>query len=246
MFGKEIVLKASPIALAVALALGSGAVLAGEKGYVGNKTGTVVNSAGECWRSAGVPFVPSEACGDVMAVAMVDTDGDGVQDSDDKCPGTPAGATVDAVGCEIDSDGDGVPDSRDRCPNTPANTKVDVYGCTIIDDITINLVEGEFDFDSAVLKPGMETALDSVASEINASAGDEALNIVGYTDSTGPEDYNMGLSERRAQAVADYLAGKGVSADKMTVSGMGEASPVADNGTREGRADNRRVEIKSN
>lgn len=252
MFGKEItknvVLKASPIALAIALAVGSGSVLAGEKGYVDNKAGTVVNSAGDCWRAAGAKYEPSEACGDVMAAPPAppaDSDGDGVPDSIDKCPGTPAGATVDADGCEIDSDGDGVPDSRDRCPNTPANTKVDAYGCTIIEDVTINLVEGEFDFDSAVLRPGMEAALDDVASKINASAGSESLSIVGHTDSSGPEAYNQGLSERRAQAVADYLASKGVSASSMSVSGMGESSPVADNSTSEGRATNRRVEIKT-
>jgi outer membrane protein OmpA-like peptidoglycan-associated protein len=103
----------------------------------------------------------------------------------------------------------------------------------------------EFDFDSATLKPEMESALDDVAARIAASKGAESLSIVGHTDSTGPEDYNQGLSERRAQAVADYLAGQGVDPARMTTSGMGESSPIADNGTREGRAQNRRVEIQS-
>lgn len=58
-----------------------------------------------------------------------DEDGDGVTNDNDKCPGTPAGARVDAVGCELDSDGDGVGDSRDQCPNTPAGTPVDEKGC---------------------------------------------------------------------------------------------------------------------
>jgi len=64
----------------------------------------------------------------------LDDDGDGVTNDLDKCPGTPAGAKVDAVGCELDSDGDGVGDSRDQCPNTPAGTKVDEKGCELDGD----------------------------------------------------------------------------------------------------------------
>jgi OOP family OmpA-OmpF porin len=71
------------------------------------------------------------------------------------------------------------------------------------------------------------------------------LEIVGHTDSTGPEAYNLGLSERRAQAAANYLEGKGVSMSRITVKGMGESAPVASNATREGRAMNRRVEINT-
>jgi OOP family OmpA-OmpF porin len=109
----------------------------------------------------------------------------------------------------------------------------------------VHTTAGNFDFDSAMLKPEMEAELDSVAGKASASKGGETLEIVGHTDSTGPEGYNQGLSERRAQAAADYLAGKGVSASMMTIKGMGESSPVADNSTREGRAQNRRVEIMS-
>jgi OOP family OmpA-OmpF porin len=64
----------------------------------------------------------------------LDSDGDGVGDADDKCPNTPAGAKVDAVGCELDTDGDGVGDSRDQCPNTPAGAKVDEKGCELDTD----------------------------------------------------------------------------------------------------------------
>ncbi|HBE92089.1 MAG TPA: hypothetical protein DDW55_06005, partial [Gammaproteobacteria bacterium] len=68
--------------------------------------------------------------------------------------------------------------------------------------------------------------------------------IKGYTDTSGPEAYNMKLSERRANAVADYLATNlGIDRSRMAVSGMGEADPVADNSTREGRIANRRVEV---
>ncbi|MEO1201861.1 MAG: thrombospondin type 3 repeat-containing protein, partial [Pseudomonadota bacterium] len=64
---------------------------------------------------------------------LVDTDGDGVDDSIDRCPNTPLGATVDATGCEIDSDGDGVVDSKDECPDTPRGTPVDERGCPAAD-----------------------------------------------------------------------------------------------------------------
>ncbi|MDJ0740457.1 MAG: OmpA family protein [Gammaproteobacteria bacterium] len=201
----------------------------------------VVTGYGECWNAVGgasgvAPCVTAEP-------KEGDADGDGVPDSKDRCPNTPKGAAVNADGCPKDSDGDGVPDFKDNCPGTPRGAKVDPQGCEIVGNVTINTTTDHFDFDSAVLKPKMMSELDSVASRVNASPGNESLEVIGHTDSTGPEAYNQGLSERRAQAAADYLAGKGISASAMTVKGMGESSPVADNGTREGRAMNRRVEI---
>jgi len=144
-----------------------------------------------------------------------------------------------------DADGDGVKDSMDKCPGTPRGAKVNSNGCEIIADLTIQTTADHFDFDSATLKPAMMSELDDAARQINASKGNEMLEIIGHTDSTGPADYNQGLSERRAQAAADYLAGKGVAASQMTVKGMGEASPAHDNSTREGRSMNRRVELRT-
>lgn len=144
-----------------------------------------------------------------------------------------------------DADGDGVKDSMDKCPGTPRGAKVNSNGCEIIADLTIRTTADHFDFDSATLKPAMMSELDDAARQINASKGNEMLEIIGHTDSTGPADYNQGLSERRAQAAADYLAGKGVAASQMTVKGMGEASPAHDNSTREGRSMNRRVELRT-
>ena len=228
----------------------------------------VMNSSGECWVTVGGMEARSVACGDMMdddgdgvmndkdkcpdtpkGVKVdadgcpLDSDGDGVPDYMDKCPGTPAGAKVDANGCPLDSDGDGVPDYMDRCPGTPAGAKVDAHGCEIVANVTINLVNDEFDFDSAALKPEMQAALDGFASKVMTSKGNESLSITGHTDSIGSEAYNQGLSERRAGAVAGYLAGKGIDAGMMRTQGAGESQPAADNGTREGRAKNRRVEI---
>ncbi|MES9868814.1 MAG: OmpA family protein [Sedimenticola sp.] len=205
----------------------------------------VLDSEGKCVLSAGGRAAEAPDCGLMAPKAAPegDADGDGVVDSKDECPNTPAGAPVDARGCALDSDGDGVPDYKDKCPGTRKGAKVDMNGCEIIDSVTIDLTNDEFDFDSAKLKPAMMSALDDVAARVNASAGDESLMIVGHTDSVGSEAYNQGLSERRAQSVADYLAGQGISAGKMSTMGKGESSPIADNGTSEGRAKNRRVEI---
>ncbi|MDT4885035.1 Outer membrane protein A [compost metagenome] len=68
--------------------------------------------------------------------------------------------------------------------------------------------------------------------------------MIGHTDNVGSDHYNQGLSERRAQSVADFLASQGVPADKLTSQGLGESQPVADNDSDEGRAQNRRVEIQ--
>jgi OOP family OmpA-OmpF porin len=206
-------------------------------------------------------------------VAMVDpdSDGDGVPDSRDKCPGTPAGVRVDNTGCPLDSDGDGVPDYLDKCPGTPSGTPVDDKGCPLdsdgdgvldVDDEcpgtppgtrvdskgcplqAVTALEGvEFGSDSADLTPASEVILDATAAEL-ARHPDMKVEIAGHTSSTGPAEYNQALSERRAQAVADYLISKGLSADRFTVTGYGESDPVADNSSREGRARNRRVEMR--
>ena len=102
---------------------------------------------------------------------------------------------------------------------------------------------GHFDFDLADLKAAEVPELDAFANYMNKVA-DTKVAITGHTDSTGPAEYNQMLSEKRAQDVADYLAGKGISADRMTVSGMGESAPIADNSTKAGRAENRRVEVE--
>jgi OmpA-OmpF porin, OOP family len=100
-----------------------------------------------------------------------------------------------------------------------------------------------FDFDSDQLRPEGRARLDELVADLRDFPRVGNVRIVGHTDSTGPAEYNQGLSERRAQAVADYLVGQGVSAGQLEVSGMGETDPIASNETPEGRQLNRRVEI---
>lgn len=100
-----------------------------------------------------------------------------------------------------------------------------------------------FDVDKANIKPEYQPILDEAASTLKAKP-DVKVVITGYTDNTGAADYNMGLSERRAKSVMEYFASKGIAANRMQAVGRGLNDPVADNSTKDGRALNRRVELK--
>ena len=169
-----------------------------------------------------------------------DQDRDGVSDADDHCPFTPEGVAVDSNGCAHDSDGDGVPDYLDKCPETPLGSVVDTDGCPYT---ILTLSDVHFEFDSANLTSQAHTVLNQATSAINANAS--TVSVEGHTDSTGSDDYNLGLSQRRAQSVVDYLVSQGVSSSKLRAKGYGEGSPITSNATREGRAKNRRVEIRN-
>jgi OOP family OmpA-OmpF porin len=194
----------------------------------------VVDRLDEC------PDTPSGATVDARGCEL-DSDGDGVVDSKDRCPGTPAGARVDANGCELDSDGDGVVDSKDQCPGTAAGTPVDNVGCDLPPYYTLNGVY--FEFDSARLTADSTAALDDALEILNRHA-DLVVEVAGHTDSRGTDAYNQRLSERRAASVVKYLVAHGISAERLTAKGYGESEPVADNATDEGRAKNRRVEMR--
>lgn len=178
----------------------------------------------------------------------VDTDHDGVFDGIDKCPGTPAGKEVDAVGCQriVDTDVDGVDDSKDKCAGTTAGTRVDSAGCPILfpeAKTTVVLRGVTFEPGRAALRPDSYTILDIVASSLVGNA-DIRVEIAGHTDATGSMATNTRLSQARADAVMAYLASKGVAPNRMTAKGYGPSQPVAPNSTSDGRALNRRVELR--
>lgn len=100
-----------------------------------------------------------------------------------------------------------------------------------------------FAHDKSDLRAEGKAQLDGLADKIKGDDRVVDVKIVGHTDSSGSEAYNQALSVRRATTVRDYLASKGVDSNLMSVSGMGESQPVADNSTKEGRAQNRRVEV---
>lgn len=186
------------------------------------------------------PDTPSGARVDANGCEL-DSDGDGVVDSKDQCPGTPAGASVDANGCELDSDGDGVVDSKDKCPGTARGTPVDNDGCELVEHYELKGVN--FEFDSAELTAASESILDGVV-QILKRHSDLEVEIAGHTDSRGSESYNARLSKSRAKAVMEYLVAHGANAGMLTAKGYGESEPVADNASDEGRAKNRRVELR--
>lgn len=110
------------------------------------------------------------------------------------------------------------------------------------DNIILNMPSVTFDVDRSEIKPRFMDVLDSVSlvvKEFNKTL----IDVVGHTDSTGNDDYNMRLSQRRADSVASYLIRTGVLSDRIATRGYGETRPVASNQTAAGREQNRRVEI---
>ena len=215
----------------------------------GTRPGTPVDEFGCELDSDGDGVADSlDQCANTPAGARVDSrgcerddDGDGVANSADRCPNTPRGAPVDADGCELDSDGDGVKDSVDQCPNTAANVRVDTRGCELRGEI--NLPSVQFETNSDRLRAGAETSLDDAARTL-LRYPELMIEVEGHTDSDGAAEYNEGLSTRRALTVRDYLIEAGVAGDRLTARGYGEARPIADNGTADGKRQNRRVVLR--
>jgi len=177
--------------------------------------------------------------------------------------GVLVGGGVAAAYCWVhgdgDEDGDGVPDSRDKCPHTPKGTPVDATGCPfptpapppmaepapMAKEEVIVIRDVHFQFDSAKLTAPDKMQLDKVATKLKTEAPSTQLTVTGHTDSVGKPGYNQKLSQRRAHSVVDYLVSVGIPrASFVSISGAGETQPVADNKTADGRAQNRRVEIR--
>ena len=123
-----------------------------------------------------------------------------------------------------------------------AGTGVDVYRQG--DELVLRMPAGiTFPVDRYDIQPQFQSTLDQVAQTLS-SYNQTYIDVLGHTDSTGSDAYNQTLSDRRAQSVADYLAGHGVTRARIGVRGFGESQPIASNDTDLGRAENRRVEIK--
>jgi outer membrane protein OmpA-like peptidoglycan-associated protein len=175
-----------------------------------------------------------------------DTDDDGVRDHEDRCPSV---AGKEADGCPPDADKDGIFDATDKCRNKPEtrNGWEDGDGCPDEVPRKIRGASGamsgiRFEVSSAKITKSSKPALDEAAARLKANP-DYDVEIVGHTDSTGSRDYNVDLSEKRANAVRDYLASKGVDRDRVTTRGAGPDDPIASNKTADGRARNRRIEF---
>ena len=216
----------------------------------------IVNEEDKCPREGGDVV---HLAGPYYGCPKRDSDEDGVLDHVDACPDKPGVATQDPKtnGCPSnDRDHDGIPNDVDKCPDEPEtyNGLADEDGCPdsqtpivveVRNDqiVVINEhINFEFNSDKIVGKRSFE-ALDLVAEVIRKHPEIRRIEVAGHTDNVGPRDENLSISKRRAAAVASYLASKGVAGDRLVSSGFGPDKPVADNGTPEGRAQNRRVQF---
>ena len=167
---------------------------------------------------------------------LKDSDGDGVPDYLDKEPNTPAGARVNASGMTMDSDGDGTPDHLDKCPflagssstggcpaaeQTSAQMEVDSFRKAINE----GYVNVYYAFDSSNPLAYSVPATNYVANFMKRNPGVK-LEVKGYADELGAENYNIQLSEKRAKAVYDVLVASGVDASRLTYKGYGEDTSV--------------------
>lgn len=175
----------------------------------------------------------------------IDSDGDGVQDSLDKCANTPKGVKVNDKGCPLDNDGDGVPDYLDQCPASAKGEKVDEVGCWVCKDIADFNFDSlvNFDFDKSNIKPRYDSILDQVADCLQKQTSIK-VQIIGHTDNIGTMAYNQTLSEKRATAVLNYFLKKRIPKERFSTMGYSFTKPIASDKTREGRARNRRVQLK--
>ncbi len=196
----------------------------------------------------GVPDSRDKCPGTPAGVAVdgsgcpLDSDKDGVPDYLDKCPGTPAGAAVDGSGCPLDSDKDGVPDYLDKCPGTPIGTLVDNSGCPLPPEKVSTILKIEFDTAKADIKSKYHEEIGRVADFLKKYPTAKGT-ISGHTDNTGSAAMNQKLSQRRAESVVKYLVQKfGIDPSRLSARGYGLTQPIADNKTAAGRAKNRRIE----
>jgi OOP family OmpA-OmpF porin len=157
-------------------------------------------------------------------------------------------------GATTDSDGDGVLDRLDKCPGTPSGTKVDGSGCplpeaknvTIITEEDRRIVRDaidnlEFDFGKATIRERSYPSLERVARLLTDK--NFSLKLSGHTDNVGSDAANLKLSKDRAESVKAFLVAKGANPSRIEATGYGESQPIATNNTAEGRQKNRRVEF---
>ncbi len=183
----------------------------------------------------------------------LDNDADGIADKIDGCPDNPEDPDgwEDDDGCpDCDNDGDGVlecPDVVDQCPAEAAPDQPDgcpkKYDLIVVTETKIELKQTVyFDTNKASIKKVSFELLDQVAEALSDYPKIE-VRIEGHTDSQGKDKFNKKLSQKRAESVRKYLIGKGIDGGRMVAQGFGEEVPIADNRTKDGRAQNRRVEF---
>ena len=168
-----------------------------------------------------------------------DRDGDTVSDSEDSCPDT---AGVVALGGCPDQDGDGVADAEDRCPDKPG--LVEEQGCLPkeVEQFTGAIQGIFFKTGSAVIEKKSFKVLDK-ALAVLVKFQALRLRVEGHTDNVGKPEDNQALSQARAESVRTYFVGRGIAEGRLEAVGYGDTRPKADNATKKGKAQNRRIEF---
>jgi OmpA-OmpF porin, OOP family len=207
------------------------------------------------------PSLPGEASEDPMMhgcpAVPSDADGDGVPDTLDACPRTVGEPSLDKKrhGCPklLDRDGDRIADADDACPEQPGVESAEPAqrGCprpppkAELAEHQISISEQvQFETGTALIRDESSALLRQVAELLVAHPEVTSCEVAGHTDDTGTPAANLQLSEARAQAVTDWLVAHGVEAKRLKARGYGETRPIADNSTEQGRASNRRVELR--
>lgn len=162
------------------------------------------------------------------------------------CATTALGASADCGETKLDTDKDGVPDEEDVCPNE-AGVREN-KGCPAVSAEEVAILDAavhgiKFESGKDIITLESYLVLNNVVKVLN-SRSVYKLSIEGHTDSQGDDAFNLELSKKRAAAVKNYLIEKGIAPTRLSSEGYGETVPVADNSTPEGRAENRRVDLK--
>ncbi|MCW8109163.1 OmpA family protein [Alteromonas ponticola] len=179
----------------------------------------------------------------------LDSDNDGVTNQYDQCPNTPPNTRVDETGCPIqevgDADNDGVKDDRDQCADTPANDKVDADGCTIFTEKEVShTIRVPFAHNSSVIQDPDSQDIRNFVKFIKRY-GKTSVVIEGHASEPGDDDYNMMLSEKRANAFKELLVSRyGIDESRLQAKGFGETQLLDTSNTLEAHKKNRRIYIK--
>lgn len=208
---------------------------------------------------------PDDACPKVAGVKnedpkkngcpeIKDEDQDGIADADDACPKVPGVKHEDPQknGCPADRDDDSVPDAEDACPDVRGGPDQDPkqHGCPHITVTETEIVikrQVQFKVAQATLGQTVDPVSNDLLTEVRNAILDnpdiDLIEVQGHADVTGPESFNMELSQGRAEAVRLWLIQKGIPSKKLTAKGYGSKAPIASNESDEGRRENRRVQF---
>ena len=219
------------------------ASLLAQDAYWENSKGEIWrNSYGECWRtSSWTPDAHVVGCDGYVAPAPMPASRPAEKPAVVRPPAPAVAAVDDSM--TRDSDGDGVVDALDKCPGTRKGAKVDANGCYVVLKEAVTMtIDVKFPTGSSKIDARGDAEIKKLADFMNQYP-QASVEVAGHTDNTGNAAANRKLSQQRADAVREHMVSKfGIDGKRVTAKGYGPDKPIADNKTAEGRNANRRVE----